>query len=343
MFIQVGLATWSLRFLCVASVTHFLIVEGVILDYSKSELMLLKYADGHNKNNSFPGYFTYNHQLDVVAVINKSLEDGLLETASTEFVLNKSAVSQLKEFAAQYGIKYKSPKSAFIEIILNNVDEQEIRKAFSDEYYVLSAAGQALVAEQLTDDDFENRYSPVLKGFDEALLLVKKKKYAQAEQILTANGHAPAINHTSYKSYDLFFKHKVRLPLVPLDDATLKSYMLLYYLYGTRAETASKDFKTRTNLELPISVIHKCFKIIRAIDDLIVAKETAKKFKGSDLVYTYTIRSCKDERVCSACSDMEGKSFNSLDAAIGYNYPPFDKCNCEVCRCFASFDIGTKA
>ena len=76
---------------------------------------------------------------------------------------------------------------------------------------------------------------------------------------------------------------------------------------------------------------------------MIVAKETAKKFKGSDLVYTYTIRTCKDERVCSACSDMEGKSFNALDAVIGYNYPPFDKCSCEFCRCFASFDIGTKA
>ena len=133
-----------------------------MMKHSKSELMLLKYADGHNKNNSFPGYFTYNHQLDVVAVINKFLEDGLLETAPIEFVLNKAAVSQLKEFAAQYGIKYKSPKSAFIEIILNNVDEQEIRKVFSDEYYVLSAAGQTLVAEQLNDDDFENRYSPVL-------------------------------------------------------------------------------------------------------------------------------------------------------------------------------------
>ena len=314
-----------------------------MLDYSKSELLLLKYADGHNKNNSFPGYFTYNHQLDVVAVINKFLDGGLLETASAEFVLNKAAVSQLKEFAAQYGIKYKSPKSAFVEIILKNVDEQEIRKAFSDEYYVLSAEGQALIAEQLTDDDFENRYSPVLKGFDEALLLVKKKKYAQAEQILTANGHSPAINHTNYKSYDLFFKHKVRLPLVSLDDATLKSYMLLYYLYGLRAETAVKDFQGRTSCELPISIFHKSFKIIRAIDDLIVAKETAKKFKGSDLIYTYTIRTCKDERVCSACSALEGKSFNALDAVIGFNYPPLDKCSCEFCRCFASFDIGTKA
>ena len=314
-----------------------------MMKYPKSELMLLKYADGHNKNNSFPGYFTYNHQLDVVAVINKFLDDGFLETASIEFVLNKAAVGQLKEFAAQYGIKYKSPKSAFVETIINNVDKQDIQRAFSDEYYVLSAKGQALISEQLSDDDFENRYAPVLKGFDEALLLVRKKKYAQAEQILTANGHAPVVNHTNYKSYDLFFKHKVRLPLVSLDDSALKSYMLLYYLYGTRVETAAKDFKTRTNLELPISVIYKCFKIIRAIDDLIVAKETAKKFKGSDLVYTYTIRTCKDERVCSACSDMDGKSFNALDAVIGYNYPPFDKCGCEFCRCFASFDIGTKA
>lgn len=314
-----------------------------MLNHSKSELLLLKYADGHNKNNSFPAYFTYNHKLDVTALIDQFTEEGLLVTASITFVLNKASVSQLKEFATQYRVKQKSPKSAFIESIIACVDEKEIQKAFPDEYYVLSPDGQALVKEKLTGDDFENRYTRELTGFDEALLQVKKKKYAQAEQTLTNNGHEPAINHSNYKAYDLFFKHKIKFPRMAFDDVTLKCYMLLYYLYGSRAESAAKDFKSRTSYDLPVAVFYKSFKIIRAIDDLIGAKDTAKKFKGSDLVYTYTIRTCKDNRVCPACSMMEGKSFNAIDAVIGYNYPPFDKCSCDFCRCYASFSIETKS
>ena len=312
-------------------------------NYSKSELLLLKYADGHNQNSSFPAYFTYNHKLDVDKEVKRFLEDGLLEKASVSFVLNKASVSQLKEFATQYGIKQKSPKSAFIDVIISSVSEEDITQAFPDKYYVLSYKGQVLITENLTDDDFDNRYTPELSGFDEAFSYIKKKKYNQAEDVLKGYGYDPAINHSKYKVYDLYFKHKIRFPKTVIGDSTLKCYMILYYLYGSRAETAAKNFKNRTSIEIPCEVFHKNLKVIRAIDDLIGAKETAKSFKGSNLIYTYTIRTCKDNRVCPACSAMEGKSYNALEAVIGYNYPPFDKCTCDFCRCFASFDIGNKS
>ena len=123
-------------------------------NYSKGELLLLKYADGYNQNSSFPAYFTYNHKLDVDKEVKRFLEDGLLEKASVSFALNKASVSQLKEFATQYGIKQKSPKSAFIDIIISSVSEEDITQAFPDKYYVLSPQGQVLITEELTDDDF---------------------------------------------------------------------------------------------------------------------------------------------------------------------------------------------
>ena len=49
----------------------------------------------------------------------------------------------------------------------------------------------------------------------------------------------------------------------------------------------------------------------------------------------YAVSTSGDERVCTACASHEGKIYNTADAVIGKNHPPFcESCRCVVLPCF---------
>jgi hypothetical protein len=60
--------------------------------------------------------------------------------------------------------------------------------------------------------------------------------------------------------------------------------------------------------------------------------------KQSDIPFKYKIKSLGDS--CECCKALEDKEFDLKDAVIGVNYPPFNNCTCDVCRCFASHNIN---
>lgn len=84
--------------------------------------------------------------------------------------------------------------------------------------------------------------------------------------------------------------------------------------------------------------MHKHLRLIRVIDDLIGQKDIAANTKSSFTV-EYTIQTMKDEKVCAYCQSMNGKVFSPDKAIIGVNYPPFDKCTCDFCRCWAFHEL----
>lgn len=153
------------------------------------------------------------------------------------------------------------------------------------------------------------------------------------------NGHKSAINHSESKVYTDFLNYKTIFPTLPISEYEIKCYMVLYYMYGVRTEFIVKDFKQRTGITLERELVHKSLKIIRAIDDLLMAFKLSDGLEGSTLKYMYTIESCKDEQVCEYCEQFQLKEFDVKEAVIGENYPPFNKCTCNYCRCFAVFNL----
>ena len=56
--------------------------------------------------------------------------------------------------------------------------------------------------------------------------------------------------------------------------------------------------------------------------------------------FRYTIKTMKDQKVCSCCKSFEGKVFSMNEAVVGKNYPPFDNCTCvHNCRCYTSHSL----
>lgn len=58
------------------------------------------------------------------------------------------------------------------------------------------------------------------------------------------------------------------------------------------------------------------------------SERTLANFRAGGVV-EYKIRTCGDGRVCADCKKQNGKKYNTADAVIGKNAPPF----CGECRC----------
>lgn len=56
----------------------------------------------------------------------------------------------------------------------------------------------------------------------------------------------------------------------------------------------------------------------------------------------YYIKSAKDERCCEFCKQIENHYFKSSEAELGITYPPFDVCESDFCRCYATFELKKK-
>lgn len=185
---------------------------------------------------------------------------------------------------------------------------------------------------------FNKKHREVQEPFDMALSAIKKRKYTDAESILKANGIDPAVNHSDYKAYKEFFKYKIKWPeYITLPDVEIKAFIILYYLCGARTETLVKELKERTGIDAEFSLIHRAKRIIRSFDEIISGSELSAALNNgsSGLTMFYEIKSVKDGCVCEHCKELEGSKFLYADAVIGVNYPPFDCCTGEYCRCMA--------
>lgn len=186
------------------------------------------------------------------------------------------------------------------------------------------------------------------KYFDIALDAIKNGNYSDAEEIISeyhntqdqkqSNRVVSIKAHMNIDTYNYFFKYKIAWPdTVEISDAEIKSLVILYHLYGMRTESAVKHLKERTGTDIDFLTMHKAMRIIQSIDDIIEGKELSEAIKKgqSGMKVFYKIRSMNDGAVCEHCRELNGNELLFEDAIIGVNYPPFDFCKSEYCRCVA--------
>lgn len=307
-------------------------------EYSKSELILLKYADGHNTGDPFPGYFKHLHKINAEAVVNDFLADGFLALAPIDFILSRATTAELKDFLSTHGLKSKAQKSKMIEAITENVPVAKIQEVFPLNYYVLTTEGASYLQAHSNSDDYANRLDPILKGFDKALSAIKKRNYEEALQILSSEGHSPVKEKP--ETYDNFLTYNIGWPQGhEMSEMEAKYYFILYAMYGLRTEFATKDIKKRTGYDVDFSMIHKAKRIIKSIGEITAGSKLAETLLAgkSGLTVFYEIKSFKDGSVCPHCKEWEGRKLFYKDAVIGKTYPPFDHCRSDYCRCMALY------
>lgn len=292
---------------------------------SKSEAILLKYLDGHKVGSSLPNYFSYEpHKLNTEACITKFLKAGLLVYAPVEYVLTKCSVNDLKEILREHGLKLSGKKSELADRILNNIDHSILQNRFSKQYFSLSKQAKELVAQTLDEYDYELRYINYTEITAEDLENFSLSDLEDREL------------------YFNYIKSDIDFPLQLAEHKNkVQNLIFLYKLQGLRSETIKKLIAKTYALDVPISLIEESTKSINSIRSFIRASKELKTLQDLDKVsrkpLTYSISSMKDEHCCSFCRELEGKRFRVKDAVIGENYPPFNSCKNEFCRCYASF------
>ena len=309
--------------------------------YSKSELILLKYANGFNIKNTFPNYFSTLHHLDVPETVEKLISDGLLSIAPVSYSISQCTISALKAFLANKNVKAKGNKAEIVQYIIEHYETAELETFFPERYYVLTENGHQLLGSCLAVEEYTDRFEPILTGFSDAYVLIKAKKYQAAQQCLEKFGHNCVTNHSDNKVYDDFFKYGISFPK-EMSEIDYKTYIILYYMYGLRSESVYKDFKKRTGIDIPRSQLHKHLRIVQSIDEVISRSHISLKSNFSSLRCRYTIKALNDEHVCEHCKSLNGHSFEYKDAVIGITYPPFNECKSEFCRCLALFELVEK-
>ena len=307
--------------------------------FTKSELILLRYVDGMSSKERFPAYFIHVHNLNCEELVKEFLISGLVSIASLEYMLSKANVSQLKEFLKTNNDKMSGSKSVLIARILANHSSECIRSFFTEMYYLLTENGQDLIANGLTEEEYNNRFSLPFSIPEEETLLrcIHQYDFQKAEELIKANIVNPRICHSSPKTYESFLTYSF-----PFDEAynceQVKEFILVCFLLNAGAENTVEILNKKFSLSFSVDTIRYMMKVITSLDELIQQSELAISLDGM-MSCVYYIRSCKDSAVCKECRKLDGKKFNIKDAVIGKTYPPFNHCKGEFCRCFASHDI----
>ena len=107
---------------------------------------------------------------------------------------------------------------------------------------------------------------------------------------------------------------------------------------GQAALSALSDDEYYERIPKPVQMTPEQRKA-KAIEEYLNALEAAQQLKPLGIDYVYTVRTAQDDSVCPVCKSQEGITRNVFEAVLGKNYPPFDECNCDFCRCRASHDI----
>ena len=304
---------------------------------SKGELILLKYSDGASVEDDFPQYFYYVYNIDVKRCLDYFLKYDLLNIAPLSYTLSKYTVAELKNALQKYELKTTGKKQDLILRLLENVNKEELKDIFKKQYYNVSKQGKELLKKELSDFVYNNRYINLdIPHVDRLLYLIGNNDYSSAEKLLLDNKIESFPNHSKYQLYNIFKNSYVDGIETAFNKEQLGNFIILCYIYGMPAEHAKLRFQNKYKIELPYSIFHKYLRILHSIDELISAKSIAKS-----VPYKYSIQTMQDERCCEFCKNLEGKKFDVCEAEIGVNYPPFEHCINEYCRCFTVFEINS--
>lgn len=287
-----------------------------------------------------PHFFMYAHNLDTDQTISDFIENDLLEYSSINLTLSNLLLPTLKDILRKNILKVSGTKNEIIKRLIESLDSDYLFTQFPNRFYTISEIGKKLISNNLTEEEYNDRYSRsarTLKSIDTTLLigLIHEKDFDKATQYINNSECSAAILHSeNYQAYHDFLSYDIKLKdKLNSKELSIKEYIILYHMLSVGSEIAQPLIDKDLKITISQNEVHRLLRIITAIDDLISQKSLR------DYMSHYTIQSMQDSRTCPYCKRLQDKLLNIADAVIGVNYPPFDHCTDEYCRCFVSLDI----
>ena len=295
-------------------------VERYECEISLDKLKLLHYLSPIcDKSPQLPNYLKeYSY------IIDELKSDGYFADADLKtFLEYRVSSTDLKAFLKSYNLSVTGKKEELITRIISNIDKSITCKHYNtDSYMALSEKGKMIT------------------------LKYPKEFLRNAELDEIAYEYYKSITPNVLEQYPEFFEYKIKA-LEPYSEygVAIKSFAIIKIndfpestLLKIERDLKSEIFEKLYGVTVPNGIFYQVKRYFKSIYDL----KSYTERNSNRISYEYTIRTANDERVCDFCKSMDGKKFIISDAVVGKNYPPFDNCKCEFCRCSARVKINIK-
>lgn len=316
---------------------------------SYKELMKLNYANRNEVEFTYPHYLSDGKASDKKQ-IKRFVDDGYLAVAPIEVSLKHSTVAELKEFMKSHGVKVTGKKDVLIASIMYGVNSKLVAAAFPTRYYALTNKGkQAVDGHDLSCEAYLHNGNLFASGSNESLIKDNESKKIESAFALIYSGKVKeaiiALNET--KINEASDDHIAAIPTFKIDRYASALYNFLSErkefsvearasaaiseIIGGRIEALTKHFCPE---DFSQNALHKLKRLAHAYVELAGYQEQSQYLKCH-----YSILTMNDEHTCDVCSSLEGHSFDPQEAIVGKNFPPFDNCTCDFCRCTTTFQM----
>lgn len=126
------------------------------MEFSKEQLILLRYLHNRLENATIPNYFSDRYNLHATECIKEFWHNGLIEYATIDVVAEHYSIQQIKKILSEHNLPISGNKTALIERLISNIDESVLMTDFK-KYVVVSDKGWELLNNNLSEDEYFNR------------------------------------------------------------------------------------------------------------------------------------------------------------------------------------------
>lgn len=287
-------------------------VPTIESELSYGELkMLHSFAPIHKKAYDLPNYLL-DFSDDVKSIINKGYFTDDVDIP--EFLKCKVGIAQLREFMTLQSLQPKGRKDKLIQDTIDNVDPNIIIDYFDiRDYMGLSQKGKDSINKYPYEFLKEMEFNTYANSFSENYSSENLKKYPDfvLEEIEMLK---------PYEKYELCIKNFILTEVGDFHPSVI---------LDIKRNKLPEIFKLLYNVDIPNSIFTYTKQYFHSFYELKRAKDLAEFHPY------YEICDMKDKRACKYCKSFRKKKLLYSEAVIGVNYPPFNDCQNEVCRCSA--------
>jgi len=143
------------------------------------EKSFLKYMDSQPINSPpIAAYWTYEYNIDYNKIINKFLDNNLLEISNHKSI-SRMKVVELKELLTKIGIKPSGNKENLIDLVNKNFTEAKLNSINNNEqYFILTEKGLEIVK------NIKQSITKDLEFEDKCLELIQKNNFFEAYKMI---------------------------------------------------------------------------------------------------------------------------------------------------------------
>ena len=299
------------------------------------KLALLKYLDMSVAGDYVPNYFSHIYRIDSDECKKDFWDKGLITFAPIDKALTKCSIAELKRILSEHNLPVSGKKDALIDRLLECVNSEDLSNHMTKKYIALTEKGAHVLAENNIDFEYAHRYNDFY--INDVNMFIKSILENNFVNLETGEAFQETYGNDAIEACKIFLNNTSEDCFAKLSN-TVKAVIIICALIGRPSEIAVLTIHYYCSIELEHCTVHYAMRFIKAHSELIKQRRFANSSPNTPLS-VYKIIHRDDNCTCEHCKSFAGRTFETKNALVGVNYPPFKNCQSEFCRCFVLHDF----